>query len=133
MNNDQGPIPKFAVVISVLMILVGLFFAYALFFNAAAFMKDVDTANPSIHRMIFSLGARSFSMAIALLLALLFKSRLGLIAVLSMRVITEALDMVAALGAAADNPGLVVIPVVIIVLEAAAIVQLWRNLRAPAI
>jgi hypothetical protein len=127
MNNDKGAIPVFATVVSVLMILIGLFFAYSLYTNPGALMKEVDFSNAAVGRMAFALATRSLTMAIALLLALALKSRLGLIAVLSMRFVTEALDLVNSLSAGQQD-SLVVISVMLLA-ELVAIILLWRSLQ----
>jgi hypothetical protein len=126
-NNDRGAIPIVAVIVSAVMILVGLGFASVYFFNPSGLLKGLDMTGPAAQHAAFSLGSRSLTMALALLLALLLRSRLALICVLSMRAGTELLDLTNMLGTPGALPATFIIPIVILG-ELLAVVLLWRSL-----
>ena len=62
--------------------------------KSAKTLTDLDVTQPAIAKPAFALGTRSLSRALALFLALVWRSREALIVVLAMRVVTEAFDLV---------------------------------------
>jgi hypothetical protein len=127
LSNDKGAIPTIAIIVSIVMTLVGLGFAIGYFFHPSGLLKGLDLTNPAAQRAAFSLGSRSLTMALALLLALILRSRLALICMLSMRAGTELLDLFNMIGSPAATPAVFTIPMIIIC-ELLAIALLWRSL-----
>ncbi len=128
MTGTQDRIPITVYVVCCGVALVGLFIAFGFFAQPEKLLVGLDLANPQIERLAQSLGARSLTMAVAMIVAMFLRSRPALIAVLVMRIITELLDVGNAYAHHAAS-GQLIIGTVMAVLEIAALLLLLRSVR----
>ena len=127
MNDNIKFLPVWVWVIALLQIALVLFFSVGTAMNPAQFIPDVTELNYVTQLYI----SRNVTVAIGIIIALLFKSHKALLLILLVRLLTDISDVVTvyALNVEAIKESVPMVVVLLIVPALAAVGYLWKRIN----